>query len=66
MVLQLDASALAARLDRAALIDALDAAFRGSAVVPARRQYADIAGNYRRVSRAESSMHYPCSSGRAR
>jgi alanine dehydrogenase len=40
VVLQLDASALAARLDRAALIDALDAAFRGSAVVPARRQYA--------------------------
>jgi alanine dehydrogenase len=39
-MLQLDAQALAARLDRDALIDALDAAFRGSAVVPARRQYA--------------------------
>jgi alanine dehydrogenase len=39
-MLQLDASALAARLDREALIDALDAAFRGSAVVPARQQYA--------------------------
>ncbi len=40
MLLQLDASALAARLDRAALIDALDAAFRKSATVPARLQYA--------------------------
>jgi ornithine cyclodeaminase len=38
--LQLDAPALAACLDREALIDALDAAFRGSAVVPARQQYA--------------------------
>ena len=40
MQLQLDAAALAACLDRAALIDALDLAFRGSAVVPARQQYA--------------------------
>ena len=40
MMLQLDAPTLAACLDRDALIDALDAAFRGSAVVPARRQYA--------------------------
>ena len=39
-MLQLDASALAACLDREALIDALDAAFRGSAVVPPRQQYA--------------------------
>jgi ornithine cyclodeaminase len=39
-MLQLDASALAACLDRDALIDALDAAFRGSAVVPPRQQYA--------------------------
>jgi ornithine cyclodeaminase len=39
-MLQLDASALAACLDRDALIDALDAAFRGSAVVPRRQQYA--------------------------
>jgi ornithine cyclodeaminase len=38
-MLQLDASALATRLDREALIDALDAAFRGSAVVPVRQQY---------------------------
>ncbi len=38
-MLQLDASALAACLDREALIDALDAAFRGSAVVPPRQQY---------------------------
>lgn len=40
MLLQLDASALAACLDREALIDALDAAFRGSAVVPPRQHYA--------------------------
>ena len=46
-MLQLDASALAACLDRAALIDALDAAFRGSAVVPARRQYAIETGGAR-------------------
>jgi ornithine cyclodeaminase len=39
-MLQLDAQALAARLDRDALIDALDAAFRRSTVVPAREQYA--------------------------
>jgi alanine dehydrogenase len=39
-MLQLDASALAACLDREALIDALDAAFRVSAVVPPRQQYA--------------------------
>ncbi len=39
-MLQLDASALAACLDREALIDALDAAFRGSIVVPPRQQYA--------------------------
>lgn len=39
-MLQLDASALAARLDREALIDALDAAFRAPATVPAREQYA--------------------------
>lgn len=38
-MLQLDAPALAACLDREALIDALDAAFRGSAVVPPRQQY---------------------------
>jgi alanine dehydrogenase len=38
-MLQLDASAVAARLDRGALIDALDTAFRGSAVVPPRRHY---------------------------
>jgi alanine dehydrogenase len=38
-MLQLDASALAGCLDREALIDALDAAFRGSAVVPPRQQY---------------------------
>jgi ornithine cyclodeaminase len=38
-MLQLDASVLAECLDRDALIDALDAAFRGSAVVPARQQY---------------------------
>src|ERR1700733_9842976 len=39
-MLQLDASALAACLDREALIDALDAAFRAPAVAPPRRQYA--------------------------
>jgi len=39
-MLQLDASALAACLEREALIDALDTAFRGSAVVPPRQQYA--------------------------
>jgi alanine dehydrogenase len=39
-MLQLDASALAACLDREALIDALDTAFRGSAMVPPRQQYA--------------------------
>jgi alanine dehydrogenase len=39
-MLQLDASALATCLDREALIDALDAAFRGPAVVPPRQQYA--------------------------
>jgi alanine dehydrogenase len=38
-MLQLDASALAACLDRDALIDALDAAFRVSVVVPPRQQY---------------------------
>jgi ornithine cyclodeaminase len=38
-VLQLDARAVAGRLDRDALIDALDAAFRGAVVVPARQQY---------------------------
>jgi alanine dehydrogenase len=38
-MLQLDAAALAARLDRRALIDALEAAFRTSAVVPERRHY---------------------------
>ena len=40
MLLQLDASDVAARLDREALIDALDAAFRESVTVPARLQYA--------------------------
>ncbi len=40
MQLQLDAAALAACLDRGALIDALDAAFRGPVVVPGRQQYA--------------------------
>ncbi len=39
MLLQLDASALAACLDRETLIDALDAAFRTSVRVPARQQY---------------------------
>jgi alanine dehydrogenase len=38
-VLQLDATALAARLDRRTLIDALDAAFRKSHVVPARTHH---------------------------
>lgn len=38
-MLQLDATALAARLDRRALIDALEEAFRTSAVVPERRHY---------------------------
>jgi len=38
-VLQLDAAALAARLDRRTLIDALDAAFRTSHKVPGRRHY---------------------------
>ncbi len=38
-MLQLDAAALAARLDRRALIDALDGAFRRPHSVPARRQY---------------------------
>jgi len=37
---QLDAPALAACLDRRALIDALDAAFRAPVTAPARRQYA--------------------------
>jgi ornithine cyclodeaminase/alanine dehydrogenase-like protein (mu-crystallin family) len=39
-MLQLDAKALAARLDRGALIDALDAAFRAPVTAPGRRQYA--------------------------
>jgi ornithine cyclodeaminase/alanine dehydrogenase-like protein (mu-crystallin family) len=38
-MLQLDAPALAARLDRRALIDALDAAFREPVVVPGRQHY---------------------------
>ena len=38
-MLQLDAAALAARLDRRALIDALEEAFRASSVVPERRHY---------------------------
>lgn len=38
-MLQLDAPALAARLDRRALIDALDEAFRRPAVVPRREHY---------------------------
>lgn len=38
-MLQLDAAALAARLDRGALIDALEAAFRLPAVVPDRQHY---------------------------
>jgi ornithine cyclodeaminase len=38
-MLQLDASALAARLDRRALIDALDAAFRAPHVIPERLHY---------------------------
>ena len=40
MIPQLDAPALAACLDRRALIDALDAAFRAPVTAPARRQYA--------------------------
>ena len=44
MLQQLDAKALAACLDREALIDALDAAFRASAVVPARQHYAIESG----------------------
>ena len=38
-MLQLDAAALAARLDRPALIDALERAFRSAPVVPARQHY---------------------------
>jgi len=38
-MLQLDATELAARLDRKALIDALDEAFRTPAVVPLRQRY---------------------------
>lgn len=38
-MLQLDAGALAARLDRRALIEALDGAFRKSCTVPMRQQY---------------------------
>jgi ornithine cyclodeaminase len=38
-MLQLDAGALAARLDRRALIDALEAAFRAPSVVPERQHY---------------------------
>jgi ornithine cyclodeaminase len=38
-MLQLDAAALAARLDRRALIDALEDAFRGSSIVPERQHY---------------------------
>jgi alanine dehydrogenase len=38
-MLQLDAAAVAARLDRRALIDALDRAFRNSCTVPTRQQY---------------------------
>jgi ornithine cyclodeaminase len=38
-MMQLDAGALAARLDRRALIDALEEAFRAPAVVPERRHY---------------------------
>jgi ornithine cyclodeaminase/alanine dehydrogenase-like protein (mu-crystallin family) len=38
-MLQLDAAALAARLDRRTLIDALEEAFRTSAVVPERQHY---------------------------
>ena len=38
-MLQLDAAALAARLDRQALIDALDAAFRTPCSVPVRERY---------------------------
>jgi ornithine cyclodeaminase len=38
-MLQLDARAVAARLGRAALIDALDRAFRADVVTPARRQH---------------------------
>jgi alanine dehydrogenase len=39
-MLQLDAEALAARLDREALIDALDAAFRAPVTAPGRQRYA--------------------------
>lgn len=38
-MLQLDATALAARLDRRALIEALDGAFRKSCSIPVRQQY---------------------------
>jgi alanine dehydrogenase len=38
-MLQLDAAAVAARLDRRALIDALDAAFRKPCTTPVRQQY---------------------------
>lgn len=38
-MLQLDATAVAAKLDRRALIDALDAAFRTPVVVPTRQRY---------------------------
>lgn len=38
-MLELDAAALAARLDRRALIDALDGAFRKPCTVPTRQQY---------------------------
>jgi ornithine cyclodeaminase len=44
-MLQLDAAALAIRLDRRTLIDALEAAFRGSSVVPDRRHYEIASGN---------------------
>lgn len=43
-MLELDAAALAARLDRRALIDALDRAFRGPHDAPPRQQYALPAG----------------------
>src|SRR5277367_2766509 len=38
-MLQLDAAALAARLDRRALIDALESAFRRPCAIPARQRY---------------------------
>ncbi|MGD0491956.1 MAG: ornithine cyclodeaminase family protein [Steroidobacteraceae bacterium] len=44
-MLQLDAAALAARLPRQALIDALEQAFRTPAVVPERRHYQIQSGN---------------------